>query len=71
MPCPTIHTFFMQFPIDVLFLTDDLEVDRVIENMPPWRLSPWVFRADSVLELKGGVLGGAVRAGDRLEMRSP
>jgi len=69
VPCPMIHTFFMKFPIDVLFLTADLTVARVIENLKPWRLSPWVLSAHSALELKGGVLRGSVRAGDRLEMR--
>lgn len=69
VPCPMIHTFFMKFPIDVLFLTRELGVARVVENLKPWRLSPWVLSAHSVLELKGGVLRGSVRAGDRLEMR--
>ena len=69
VPCPMIHTFFMKFPIDVIFLRGDLTVARVIEDLKPWRLSPWVLSARSVLELKGGVLRGSVRAGDRLEMR--
>lgn len=69
VPCPMIHTFFMRFPIDVLFLTRDLTVARVMENLKPWRLSPWVLSAHSVLELKGGALKGSVRPGDRLEMR--
>ena len=69
VPCPMIHTFFMQFTIDVLFLDADLTVRRVIEDLRPWRLSPWVLSARSVLELKGGALKGSVRVGDRLEMR--
>lgn len=69
VPCPMIHTFFMKFPIDVLFLDRGLTVVRAIEDLKPWRLSPWVWAAHSVLELKGGVLRGSVRAGDRLEMR--
>ena len=69
VPCPTIHTFFMKFPIDVLFLDGGLRVRRVLENLKPWRLSPWVLAAHSVLELKGGTLRGSVRAGDLLEMR--
>lgn len=68
-PCPMIHTLFMRFPIDVLFLSRTLEVVRVIENLKPWRLSPWVFRAHSVLELAGGTLRGSVQPGDRLEFR--
>jgi len=69
VPCPMIHTFFMKFPLDVLFLDRGLVVRRVLEDLKPWRLSPWVFSAHSVLELKGGVLRGGVAVGDRLEMK--
>ena len=69
VPCPMIHTFFMRFPIDVLFLDRGLKVVRVLENLKPWRLSPWVFSAHSVLELAGGSLQGSVKAGEQLEIR--
>jgi uncharacterized protein len=69
VPCPMIHTFFMKFAIDVLFLDSSQRVVRVIEDLKPWRLSPWVWRARSVLELPGGSLKGAVREGDALELR--
>lgn len=68
-PCPMIHTLFMRFPIDVLFLRKDLRVARVLEGLKPWRFSPWVFSAESVLELAGGRLRGSVREGDQLEIR--
>ncbi len=66
VPCPMIHTFFMQFSIDVLFLDRQLQVRRVMEGLKPWRLSPWVFSAHSVLELAGGSLKGSVSVGDQL-----
>ena len=69
VPCPMIHTFFMRFPIDVLFLDPGLRVVRVIEGLKPWRLSPWVLSARSVLELAGGFLKGSVAVGDQLELR--
>ena len=69
VPCPMIHTFFMKFAIDVLFLDRGMRVVRVLEGLKPWRLSPWVFRAHSVLELAGGKLQGSVRVGDCLELR--
>ena len=69
VPCPMIHTFFMRFPIDVLFLDRNLRVRRVIEDLKPWRLSPWVFTAHSVLELPAGALDGGVSEGDLLEIR--
>ncbi|MBI4347952.1 MAG: DUF192 domain-containing protein [Elusimicrobia bacterium] len=68
VPCPMIHTFFMRFPIDVLFLDKQNRVVRVIESLKPWRLSPWVFRAHSVLELAGGSLRGSVEEDDVLEI---
>ena len=70
VPCPMIHTFFMKFPIDVLFLDAGQKVVRVIENLKPWRVSPWVFAARSVLELAGGALKGSVQVGDELEFKA-
>ena len=69
VPCPMIHTLFMRFPIDAVFLDRDLRVVRVLENLRPWRLSPWVFRAHSVLELAGGSAGRGVQVGEQLEFR--
>ena len=63
-----VHTFFMRFAIDVVFLDRDLKVRRVVEDLRPWRLSPWVLSAHSVLELAGGTLKGSVEAGDVLEI---
>ena len=70
VPGKSIHTWFMRFAIDVLFLDKSLSVVKVIEDLGPWRVSPWVGEAHSVLELKSGTLRGAVAVGDRLEMRT-
>ncbi|MFH1724289.1 MAG: DUF192 domain-containing protein [Elusimicrobiota bacterium] len=66
-PCAMIHTFFMRFPIDALFLDKRLRVVHIAERLKPWRLSRWVFSARSVLELAGGALDGSVAVGDQLE----
>ena len=68
VPCPMIHTFFMRFPIDAVFLDRGMRAVRVLEKLKPWRVSPWVLSAHSVLELAGGALGGAVEVGDILEI---
>lgn len=70
IPGKSIHTFFMRFAIDVLFLDPKLTVVKVIEDMKPWRVSPWVSEAESVLELPAGALKGSVAVGDLLEMRA-
>jgi uncharacterized protein len=70
VPGKSIHTWFMRFPIDALFLDEGLSVVKVLEDMRPWRVSPWVGEAHSVLEMRSGSFHGAVAVGDRLEMRT-
>ena len=69
-PASSVHTFFMRFPIDVVFLDGDGRVVRVAERVPPWRMV--AARASrAVLELPAGEAGRRViRAGDRLEVAS-
>jgi uncharacterized membrane protein (UPF0127 family) len=52
-PAPSIHTAFMRFPIDVVFLDRESVVVRVIDRLPPWRAAK-AQRARSVLELPAG-----------------
>lgn len=68
-PCPQIHTCFMRFPIDVLFLAEDGTVLYVRENMKPWRLSPIVRHAVQTLELPSGTLQGRVKIGRRVDFK--
>jgi uncharacterized protein len=51
--CNSIHTHFMRFPIDVIFLNERNECVRLIENLKPWR---WAkeSQAKHVLELSVG-----------------
>ena len=50
-PCNGIHTFFMRFPIDVIFLDSNFRVIKIIPEMVPNRFSPFVKGASKVLEL--------------------
>lgn len=67
-PCCQIHTFFMRFAIDVIFLDRQRRVLKVVENMPPWRISGLVPEACLVVELPGGVLKNRVYPGEILEL---
>jgi uncharacterized protein len=65
-PTFSIHTAFVRFPIDAVFLDDEMKVVAVTHELKPWRLA-WARRAKSVLEVAAGEcrrLG--VRPGDRL-----
>jgi uncharacterized membrane protein (UPF0127 family) len=52
-PATSIHTLFMRFPIDAVFLDRDLVVRKVAGGVKPWRLV-FARRARSVLELAAG-----------------
>src|SRR5256885_8101099 len=68
-PAPAIHTAFMRFPIDALFLDRDLRVLDVVEQLGPWRVAS-KRRAHAVLELAAGELARhSVEVGDVLELR--
>lgn len=67
-PCSSIHTFFMQFPIDVLFVNRQGVVLRTVHAMPPWRIA-LALRAFAVVELPAGVLKATdTRRQDLLEL---
>ncbi len=65
-PCTQIHTFFMLFSIDVIFMDKEFNVLHVIEDMKPWRLSPLLLKSMYAVELPAGSLQGGVKAGDKL-----
>ena len=67
-PCNSIHTCFMKYKIDVVFLNKDYEVIKIKRQMKPWRLTPMYFRATQVLELNGDTLPKNIKEGDRFEV---
>jgi len=67
-PCKGIHTFFMKFPIDVVFLDKENLVIAFIENLPPNRLTTIYRTAHSVLELPAGSLDSKISINDRIEL---
>jgi uncharacterized membrane protein (UPF0127 family) len=68
-PAPSIHTAFMRFEIDALFLDRELRVLHVVERLRPWRMAS-KRGARAVLELAAGESARLdVRVGDRLELR--
>ena len=51
--CNSIHTFFMSFPIDAVFLDRNDKIVKIVRNIRPWRLFVWGgFRAVKVLEVQ-------------------
>jgi hypothetical protein len=66
-PCEAVHTFGMQFPIDLVYLDRKLQVKKVRSGVRPWRLSV-CLTAHSVLELASGTICEThTKPGDRIE----
>ncbi len=67
-PCESVHTFFMKFPIDLVYLDRKHTVKKVRSKVGPWRLSG-CLRAHSVLELPAGTIGAtSTQRGDTLQI---
>lgn len=65
----SIHTFFMRFPIDVVYLDKNCKVIRTETNMVPYRLGPFVAKSAYVLEMPVGTIANtATRVGDLVEL---
>jgi uncharacterized membrane protein (UPF0127 family) len=54
IPLMWMHTFFMRFPIDIVFVNRDNIVVKIQPSLKPWRLSSIVFGAHRAIELCGG-----------------
>ena len=66
--CESVHSFFMKFAIDLVYLDRDRKVRKVRHRMVPWRLSA-CLTAHSILELPAGaVAASGTEKGDQLEM---
>jgi len=69
VPSRGIHTFAMNFPIDVIYLNTARVVVHVEENLKPWRMGRVHLRAHSVLELPvNTVRATGTTIGDEIEI---
>jgi uncharacterized protein len=67
---PSIHMFFMRYPIDAVFVGADGRVTKVVENLRPWRVVWWAPGARDCLELPvGAVAASGTRVGDHVRLR--
>jgi uncharacterized protein len=69
-PCAAIHTMFMRFDIDAVFVDDDGRAVKVVRNLVPWRIAA-TASARAVVEFRAGTLrDDNVTVGDRLYLRA-
>ena len=68
VPCESVHTFFMKFAIDLVYLDRKHRVRKVRSNVVPWRISV-CLSAHSILELPAGTVRETQTvAGDQVQL---
>ncbi|OZM58135.1 hypothetical protein CIB95_00720 [Lottiidibacillus patelloidae] len=53
-PCQSVHTFFMKYDIDVIYLDKDMKIVKITHMMKPSKVGSIVKNANSVIELPAG-----------------
>lgn len=67
-PCSTVHTSFMRFAIDLLFVDRENRIVRIVRNVKPWRFAGGGPGAYAVVEVATGWLPqDTLRVGDQLD----
>jgi uncharacterized protein len=70
VPCSGVHTFFMKFDIDLVYVDRKHRVRKVVSQVRPWRMSLCPL-AYSVVELPAGTIErSGTRTGDALAILS-
>jgi len=67
-PCNGVHTFFMRFPIDVIYLNEHMKILAVF-RAKPWRILPVIKGTKHVLEVssESGLLK-RIKVGQRVNI---
>ena len=67
-PSNAVHTWFMKFDLDLVFVRRDGSVVKTRARVKPWRMSA-ALRAFAVIEMRAGTLAEReTRPGDQLEL---
>ena len=68
-PCNSIHTFFMRFTIDVIFVDKNNKIIKTLSRFAPNRISPIYWHSQKVIELPAGTLDASqTQILDQLEL---
>ena len=53
--CWMIHTWFVKFPLDIVFIDRELRVRKTVAGLEPWKFT-WCWASAHTLELPAGTL---------------
>lgn len=66
MPCNSIHTFFMKFPIDVLFVDRNNHVLCIHEHVDKNQMIKPIKKCRYVVEMKAQNIKSKIKVGQRI-----
>lgn len=69
-PANAMQTTFMFFELDIVFLTKENRVIKILRNVKPWRHTWFYPKTRKALEMPSGKLPSDLREGDILEIHS-
>lgn len=69
-PCKGVHTFFMRFNIDIVFVDENGVAGEIVRNLKPNRVSKYISDTSYVIELSEGMCEEInIEIGDKIELR--
>ena len=69
--CNNIHTFFMKFAIDLVFVNSKMVVTKTVKNVGPGRMVFAMLSSTHVIELREGFLeNNPIQIGEQLHVDS-
>lgn len=67
-PCQQIHTHFMRYPVDIVFLDKNMVVLEKLTALQPWKFTRFIKKSQHVLEVPA-TAADKVNIGDQLILR--
>lgn len=72
LPCKSVHSCFMRFPIDLVFFDSTFTVIYVLPRFAPWKISAWQPGALGCLELPSGDIDArGIQVGHQVTFSAP
>lgn len=54
--CNSIHTFFMKYSIDCIFVDKNMQIKAIKKDIQPGRMTLPIWSASSVIEVRAGLV---------------
>lgn len=65
--CASVHTFFMRYALDLIYLDKHGTVVKLVRHVKPWRMSWGSASATQIVEMPaGGIDRYAIQVGDAM-----